>query len=214
MRISLLCSSESHPVNQYLKKWISANQDIHDIELVRRTSDLSGGEILFLISCTEIVNAEDRAAYRTTLVLHASELPKGRGWSPHVWRILEGAEDITISLLEAEDKVDSGRIWKAMKVKIPKHALWDEINESLFEAELQLIDFAITHYDRVNPAVQDPLITPTYYRARTPLDSQIDPMKSIAEQFDVIRVCDPNRFPAFFDLHGQKYKIVLEKLDD
>lgn len=214
MRISLLCSDEHHPVNEYLKKWIAEQEGFHQVDIARKKSELSGGDILFLISCSEIVSAAARSAYRASLVLHASDLPLGRGWSPHIWQLVDGANEITLSLLEAEDKVDSGRIWKKVKIPIPKHALWDEINARLFDAEIDLIDFAVREFERVCITAQDSAIEPNYYPRRTPADSRIDPSKSIASQFDIIRVCDPKRFPAFFELHGKKYKIILEKLDD
>lgn len=214
MRISLLCSDKQHPVNEYLKRWMSTQQGVHEVELVRKKSELAGGDILFLISCAEIVSAADRSAYQATLVLHASDLPRGRGWSPHIWQLIEGADEIILSLIEAEDKVDSGRIWKKLTFHIPRHALWDEINARLFEAEVELIDFAVSEFERVRPTTQDPSIEPSYYARRTPKDSQIDPFQSLAGQFDRIRVCDPHRFPAFFELHGKKYKLILEKIDD
>lgn len=213
MRISLLCSDEQHPVNECLYSWITKQKGAHEIEIVRKKGDLSGGDILFLISCSEIVSAADRSAYRATLVLHASDLPKGRGWSPYIWEIIRGAEEITLSLLEAEDKVDSGRIWQKARFPIPKDALWDEINKRLFNAEIELIDFAVREFSSIMPVEQDIRIEPTYYPRRSPSDSQIDPSQSIASQFDRIRVCDPQRFPAFFELHGKKYKIVLEKFN-
>jgi len=187
---------------------------VHQVELARKKSELSGGDILFLISCSEIVGATERAAYRASLVLHASDLPCGRGWSPHIWQLIEGADEITLSLLEAEDSVDSGRIWKKLKFSVPKHALWDEINARLFEAEIELVDFAVREFRTVSPIMQDPSIKPSYYPRRTPADSQVDPSRSIASQFDRIRVCDPNRFPAFFELHGKRFKLILEKIDD
>lgn len=213
MKISLLCSDEQHPVNEYLLSWIAKRENAHEIEIVRKKRDLSGGDILFLISCSEIVSAADRSAYRASLVLHASDLPRGRGWSPHIWEIIGGAEEITLSLLEAKDKVDSGRIWRKVRLPIPKDALWDEINERLFCAEIELIDFAVREFSSIMPVEQDMSIEPTYYPRRSPSDSQIDPSQSIASQFDRIRVCDPQRFPAFFELHGKKYKIVLEKFN-
>ena len=118
MHISFLCSDNSHPVNEYLKNWINKQQDKHIIELVQKKSELSGGDILFLISCSEIINEEDRSAYNTCLVIHASDLPLGRGWSPHIWQIIEGKEELTLSLLEAQDKVDSGSIWKKINLSI------------------------------------------------------------------------------------------------
>lgn len=214
MKITFLCSDPAHPVNVYLEKWILLNAMHHQVTLVRRKSDLVGGDILFLISCSEILRAPDRAAYQACLVLHASDLPEGRGWSPYVWAILGGAEEITLSLLEAEDQVDSGRIWKKLIFQVPKHALWNEINERLFEAETELINFAVEHFSDIVPAQQNPNISPTYCRRRTPQDSRIDANASIKDQFDVIRVCDPQRYPAFFDLNGARYKLILEKMDD
>lgn len=214
MKISFLCSNEQHPVNEYLLTWIEKNKTYHEIELVRKKTELSGGDLLFLISCSEIVNELDRSKYQKSLVLHASDLPLGRGWSPHIWQILLGAEEIYLCLLEAEDKIDSGHIWKKIKIQIPKDALWDEINALLFEAEITLINFAVHEFNTIIPSEQETNITPTYYPRRSPMDSQIDPMDNITNQFNKIRICDPNRFPAFFELHGKKYKIILEKIDD
>ena len=214
MRISILCSDENHPVNAFLQRWIDQNRDSHQISLVRKKKELLGGEILFLVSCSEIVSAVDRAIYRASLVLHASNLPVGRGWSPHIWQIIGGAKEVTLSLLEAEDKVDSGRIWYQTTFPVPKYELWDEINERLFNAEIDLIDLAVHEFDTVIPKPQDIATVPTYYPRRTPDASKLDAERSIASQFDLIRVCDPTRFPAFFELHGKKYKLTLEKVND
>jgi methionyl-tRNA formyltransferase len=214
MKITVLCSDSSHPVNQHLSGWADRNGDKHEISLVRSKKDLSGGDVLFMVSCSEIIGSEDRAAYRANLVLHASDLPHGRGWSPHIWQIAGGAEEITLSLIEAEDRVDSGRIWYQTKFSIPKHALWDEINEQLFKEELFLMDLALKQFDNVIPIEQDQKIEATYFARRKPEDSKIDPEVGIAKQFDLIRICDPIRFPAYFELHGHRYKLVLEKLDE
>ena len=203
MKITLFCSDPDHPVNAYLLAWVQAQAGLHEVELIQRKVQLKGGDILFLISCSEIINASDRGKYQASLVLHASDLPNGRGWSPHIWELVQGAEAITLTLLEAEDKVDSGKIWKKTIIAVPKHALWDEINHLLFTAEVQLIDFAVHQFGRLTPAVQTDTEQETYYPKRTPKDSRIDASKSIAEQFDLIRVCDPNRFPAYFEHLGK-----------
>ena len=111
MNISILTSSQAHPVNKYLQEWIRKNDKYHEINLAYKKSMLSGGDLLFLISCNEIISPEDRQKYSKSLVIHASDLPRGRGWSPHIWQIINGAEDLTITLLDAEDKIDSGDIW-------------------------------------------------------------------------------------------------------
>lgn len=201
-------------MNAYLSAWVQRHSRDHDIQLARKKSELTGGDILLLVSCGEIISAKDRALYGVCLVLHASDLPRGRGWSPHIWELAAGASHITLSLLEAEDKVDSGRIWQKVQIPVPPTALWDEINHLLFTAEIQLIDFALASYGRIQPQEQSKDIEPTYYRLRTPQDSCIDPQQSLADQFNLIRVCDPYRFPAFFEYRGQRFALKLEKLDD
>ncbi len=214
MKITLLCSDKKHPVNPYIDQWIKRNQHSFDISLVRSKKELAGGDILFLISCSEIISTNERSLYKASLVLHASSLPQGRGWSPHIWSIIEGASEITLSLLEAEDQVDSGRIWHQIHFPVAAHALWDEINTNLFSAELKLLDYAVQQFSDIQPQEQDSNIEPSYYPRRSPTDSRIDPEKNITSQFDQIRVCDPERFPAYFELYGHHYKLTLEKIND
>lgn len=214
MKITVLSSSPTHPLFRYLEDWVQRANAQHNVDLIQSKNDLTNGDILFLVSCSEIISEKDRIGYARSLVLHASDLPLGRGWSPHVWQIINGASEITVSLLEAQNKVDTGRIWHKIKVAIPPTALWDEINRILFTTELALMDFAIEHFGTIVPHPQDPDISPTYYPKRGPKDSRIDPEKSIKEQFDLIRICDPDRFPAFFELKGAQYAIKLEKIDE
>lgn len=211
MKITLLCSDTHHPVNAYLKCWIKNQADTHEVELIQKRDQLTGGDILFLISCSEVIKDSDRGKYSTCLVLHASDLPKGRGWSPHVWELIQGAEYITLSLLEAEDKVDSGKIWQKKKILIPNHALWYEINHLLFQGEIDLIDFAVKNLHHIEPKPQTKADEGTCYPRRIPRDSRIDINQSIKDQFNLMRVCDPDRFPAYFEYLGHKYILRLEK---
>lgn len=214
MKISILCSSADHPINPYLDAWIKFHAGRYDVKLSRSVSELGTGDILFLISCNELVTKSVRDRFSKTLLIHASPLPVGRGWSPHVWQIIEGKNEIVVTLLEAEDKVDSGDIWHQITCQIPRHALWDEINAILFSAEVELMDFATENFDTCEIRKQNGDIEPTYYRKRTPMDSEIDPYKSIEDQIDLIRVCDPSRFPPYFKYLGHKYIISIRKADD
>src|SRR5215813_13350989 len=148
MKVSVLCSSASHPVYPHLENWVKQAAATHDMELVQSKKDVSGGDILMLISCHEIISADDRKRYRASLVIHASDLPQGRGWSPHIWQVLEGKRDIAVSLIEAEDQVDTGAIWAQRHLVLEGHELCDEINEKLFVIELALMDEALEKIGR------------------------------------------------------------------
>lgn len=211
MKITVVCPQPSHPVFPYLARWTERAGDRHEIVLTSRLDEAVGGDVLFLISCDQIVDRIIRSRYQKTLVVHSSDLPEGRGWSPQIWQILEGRSEIVISLLEAEDKVDSGDIWLKETLVFKGHELFDEINEKLYTLWLQMLDFAVDNFDKIDPQPQ-PATGVTYYRRRTPEDSELDPKESIESQFDLLRVADPLRYPAFVRLRGHKYEVLLKKV--
>ncbi|MCL1630049.1 MULTISPECIES: formyltransferase family protein [Roseinatronobacter] len=213
MKIDLLCSSQDHPINPWLVRWREERAQQHEIRIVRSRDQLKSGDILFLISCAEMIPEKLRTLYGNCVVLHASDLPKGRGWSPHVWAILEGARIITVSAINAEDRVDSGDIWAKKTFNVAPNELYNEINASLFEAEITLMDQVIRMVENSDAPHPQPDEEATYYPRRTPRDSKLDPSLSIAEQFDKIRVSDPNRFPAFFEMHGTVFSIKLTRVE-
>lgn len=210
MKISILCSDEKHPISPWLERWMLNRIDTYEIQLNRKKNELIGGDILFLISCHEIISSKVRALYTATLLIHASDLPVGRGWSPHVWQIIEGKNRIPVTLLEAEDSIDSGAIWAQRYIQLDGHETFEEINVKLFDAEIELMELAVTEFKTIMPRVQDGRV-PTIYRKRTPEDSRIDPHKTIADQFNLLRVADPVRFPSFFEFRGHRYLISVVK---
>lgn len=214
MKISILCTDSNHPVVNNLREWIDEMFcKGHEVSLVFDKAELQGGDILFLISCSQLIRDAEREKYRATLVLHASDLPKGRGWSPYIRSILGGADQITISLLEAREPVDSGAIWLKTTFALEGHELLPEINEKLFAAELLLMSQAVNQFDAIKPTKQmgDP---GPYMAKRSPADSRLDPAKTIAEQFNLLRVVDSQRYPAFFDYQGKRYLIKIEKVEN
>ncbi len=215
MRISIICSNVLHPIMPYLEAWKKEQQSSSSrVQIVSESADLSSGDILFVVSCSEKITQHVRHRFRHVLVLHASDLPKGRGWSPYIWDILSGKNEIILSLIEAEDQIDTGKIWKKIRIPVPNHFLWNEINHALFQGEIGLMNWAVEHSKTVVPMEQDRNIQPTYWPKRAVQDSCLDINKTIAEQFDLLRVCDPHRYPVFFEINGQKYKLILEKFDE
>jgi methionyl-tRNA formyltransferase len=211
MNISILCTDKKHPVVERLQGWVKEmSLKGYSVSLHYDKDELRGGDILFLVSCSQLVRDKERNLYKSTLVLHASDLPKGRGWSPYIWEVLNGGNEITVTLLEASDPVDSGMIWLKTKFTLEGHELLSEINAKVFDSELLLMNQAVERFERINPVPQegDP---GNYMPKRSPQDSWLDPYKSIAEQFNLLRVVDSERYPAFFDYQGKRYLIKIEK---
>lgn len=209
---TFLCSDPVHPVYNALRDWIGQQAEPDRFRLIRKVADIEWiGETLFLVSCSEIVNENTRDRFANTLVFHASDLPKGRGWSPYVWDIINGADHITLCLIEAGDRVDTGRVWVKQRIDVAKTDLAADVNSAMFAAMFDLILAVIHTPSCFTPIEQDASITPTYYAKRTPEDSRIDLDKNLREQYDLIRMCDPVRYPAFFEVDGTRFTIRLER---
>ena len=210
--IDILCTDPAHPVNAWIAAWADRAADRAKVSIHRDYRELAGGDHLFLVSCHQIIRKPTRDLYRHTLVLHASALPKGRGMSPHIWAILEGETTLTLTLLSAEDGIDTGDIWHQITFEVPGTALVDEIHQRLFDAEVAMLDWALDNLDTAVPRPQEG--EPSLYPRRTPADSEIDTDRPLRDSFDLMRVADPDRYPAFFTMRGQKYRIRIEKLED
>src|SRR3989337_1369707 len=80
----------------------------HESYLKHDHCDVTKGDILCLLSCEKIFRRLDLNKHN--LVVHESDLPKGKGWSPVTWQILEGKNHIPVTLFEASQSVDGGPI--------------------------------------------------------------------------------------------------------
>ena len=199
MDLTIICSDKKHKIFPYLEKWVKKNAKNHNISLITKSKDITKGDILFLISCTEIISKQIRKKFKQTLVIHESDLPKGRGWSPLVWQIINGSNTIPITLLDAEDKVDSGNIWKKEFVKLEGHEVAEEINGKVFPIKLKLMDFALQNLESIKKIPQTG--KPTYFSRRKPENNELNVNKTINDQFDLMRTADNERYPCFFNFN-------------
>ena len=49
----------------------------------------------------------------------------------------------------------------------------------------------------------------SFYPKRTEKDSELKITKTIKEQFNLLRVCDNDRYPAFFYINDKKYILKI-----
>jgi len=210
MKITIFFSNKEHPIFSHLVKWKEENSASHDIELINNIDEVKNGDILFLIACGEIVKKNVRTHFSKTLCVHESNLPEGRGWSPAVYSILNNEREIWMTLFEVEDTIDSGDIWRKKSFEVKEHELADEINKKISIKTLELVNFAIKNYSDIKPIPQEHKNV-TYLKKRSTDDSELDVNKTIAEQFNLMRICDVNRYPCFFYFKGYKYKVTLQK---
>lgn len=149
--------------------------------------------------------------YRNNLVVHESDLPSGKGWSPLTWQILEGKKKIPAVLLEAVEKVDSGPIYRKIWMEFNGGELLDELREKQAEATLDLCRNFVDHYPASARGGAPQQEGESFFTRRRPEDSELNPQESLAQQFNLLRVADPLRYPAFFKHGEQNYRVHVQK---
>ena len=169
------------------------------------------GEVAFYLGCTKITPPDVLQRNRRNLVVHESDLPRGRGFSPLTWQILDGRDEIPICLVEAAKEVDAGTVIYRQTLRFDGHELIDELRDAQGSATVEL---CLRFLNGAEPLVGIPQKgEPTFFARRNARDSRLDPEQSLSQQFNLLRVVDNQRYPAFFDYRGHRYRISVEKVD-
>lgn len=179
----------------------------HDVQLINSKNELQNGDIAFFLSCFEIVGNEYLKLHEHNLVVHESNLPEGKGWSPMTWQIIEGKNEIPIALFEAQAGVDSGDIWLKDTIKLNGYELIKDWQKLQAEKTIEMCLKFIKEYNNLKPKKQQG--NETFYKRRTPKDSELDINKSIKDQFNLLRTVDNEKYPAFFKVGNSKYTIKI-----
>lgn len=213
MKIDVFITDSTHPTTLAINKWRDFYRSQHDLRMISDVKECVGGDLLFLVACHQMIPKSVRGKYKKVIVTHASDLPKGRGWSPAIWTMLEGGDKLTLSLMRADDALDTGPIYKKFHYPIQNTDVHRDMEHALRAMTWKALDFITDNFDMLDTYLERQVGEASYYPRRYPSDSELDPHKTIAEQFDLMRVCNPYRYPAFFELRGQKYTLTIEKKD-
>ena len=89
------------------------------------------------------------------------------------------------------------------------HELVEEWRALQAEATLELCLVWLDRYQEVIAAAQPQLGEPSHYSRRRPVDSQLDPERSLAEQFNLLRVVDNQELSGLFEWGGKRYSVQV-----
>ena len=146
------------------------------------------------------------------LIVYESDLPSGKGWSPLTWQILQGKSDVPVVLFEAVEKVDAGRIYYRGDLLFNGDELLSEMRKSQGNITIELCRRAVNEFNDLNQIGLEQSGEETYFPKRRPPDSRLNSDKTLREQFDLLRVVDNDRYPAFFEINGLRYELKIEKI--
>ena len=186
----------------------------HDVIIAHSIKDSQPADFCFCLSFGQILPTSVRSQFKHTLVVHGSDLPQGRGWAPMAWQLLEGKNRIPVTLFEAADAVDAGPIYLQEWIALNGTELNHEWRRLQAEAINCLCVQWVGEYPEILNKARMQTGEPSFYPRRKPEHSHLDATKTIAEQFDLLRVVDNERYPAYFEIRGNRYSIRIEEGED
>lgn len=205
-----ICSDAGSWINETVAElatgWLG---DGHCVSWVHDADDLPGGDLCFYLSYGRIVGESIRSRYDHNLIVHASDLPKGRGWSPASWLILGGAEQIPVTLFEAIDKVDAGPIYLQEWIDLEGTELIEDWRAQVARKTRDLANAFVASYPGILDKAREQIGEPTMYPRRRAQDSLLDSDLSIAAQFNQLRIVDNDSYPAFFRHNGKEFVLKI-----
>ncbi len=209
LRISILVDNPNSwmvPCAQDIQKKLGVR---YKTKLFFEPSLIPCGNILFLLGCTSLLSNEILQKNEYTFVVHESDLPEGKGWSPLAWQVLSGKNSIPIVLFAADENVDAGPIYLKDTIELDGTELLPEIKQKQGEKTAALVYKLMNKWPNIKGKPQAG--EPTYYRRRSKEDDVLDIEKSIKENFNHLRIVDNERYPAWFIHAGQKYIMKIYK---
>ena len=119
----------------------------------------------------------------------------------------EGANKITVSLIEANNNVDGGDIILQSELKLHGLELYNEIRLKQAEVTFNLISEFLKKYpnhERIKQVGEG-----SFFPKRNPEDGELDINKTIKEQFNKLRIGNNDSWPSFFKINGKKFIIKI-----
>ena len=196
-------------INELLQELNAPHVEVY---FYRKFEDVPKNGILILVSAQKILTNNEITKFDHCFVVHPSRLPEGRGSAAIANCILGGKDEIWVSIFEPTEKIDQGPIYYQEGLKLAGHELLPEIRNFQFLITVKLLQQLLSDFPNFTPVVQGGKAS--YFKKRFPIDSEIDPNKAILEQFNLFRIVDNEKYPAFFRHENFKYVLKIYKEEE
>ena len=169
-------------------------------------------EIVFVLGYTKILKEPFLTNNKNIFLVHESNLPSGKGFSPVQWQILEGKNTIKISLIKLSQELDGGDIIKQMNMILDGTELYEEIRLKQATVTFKIIENFLKQYPNFKSKPQSG--KSTFYRKRKITDSELNINEKLKDLFPLLRIGNNEKWPSFFKFKGNTYIIKIYKKND
>lgn len=154
-------------------------------------------------------------AARLFLNVHGTLLPHYRGGRTLNWVIARGETRSGVTVHAIDAGIDTGPVLLQRAFDLSPFDTGASLYRKTLEFEPQVVLDALARLAEEGEAALRPQAAGPVERLpdRTPEHSRIDPTRPLVDLIDAIRASDPERFPAFFEWHGQTLCIRLWRPD-
>lgn len=140
-RVAFLLDKSNNWIEQPLRdSGILSIDPRYNMVVCHDWEQIDGYHIVFILCYTKILDTHFLSKNYLNLIVHESDLPFGRGFSPVQWQILEGRKIIDVCLIEAVEKVDAGDIILRNQIQLNGSELYGEIRVKQAQAIFSLLD--------------------------------------------------------------------------
>ena len=208
-KVGFLIDPNNNWIEKSIKKRFSKNTKKYIYLVSKNKKRFFNFDILFILGYTRFLSSNFLNKNSLNLVVHESDLPKGRGLAPVQWQLLKNKKKIPIKLFKVNQKIDTGDIYEHDYFFIKKSDLDNEIRFKQALATIKIIENFLRKYPRVKSSKQKGKAS--YFKKRNPKDHKLDVNKSLKANFNLLRISNNEKYPAYFNLYGKKYIIKIFK---
>ncbi len=208
-KVTFLFDHTNNWIREYINPETFVNSKKYNFSFTENYKEIKNQTIVFILSYTKILKKDFLKSNDLNLVIHASKLPKGKGFSPVQWQILDGLNNIPITLIEANEKVDSGAVLISDNFKLNGYELYDEIREKQAKATIKIIKNFLNIFPNYSKTCQKG--KETIYRRRNLNDGKLNLNLSLRKQFNHLRIANNDEWPSYFIINKKKYIIKIYK---
>ena len=205
-RVALLFDPDNPWLSRYFDSYKSDDTSFEIIHAFDQR-DAMGMDIVFILGYTKILSSKFLISNHFNFVIHESNLPEGRGFSPVQWQVLEGKDEIPVRLIEASEIVDAGDIILEDSIRLNGLELYPEIRAKQAAVSMALITRLLKIFPNFDRKKQ--IGAETHYRKRTHADGELNIERSIRAVFNQLRIGNNDQWPSFFYYGGKKYILKI-----
>ena len=97
-KIAFLLDKKNPWIFEYYKKFYK--KKFKKVKILWNTKKLLNFDILFIINYTKKIDLKKFSSSSINLVIHESNLPKGKGFAPLQWQVLQNKKKIIFSMIK------------------------------------------------------------------------------------------------------------------